>query len=145
MSSLAVTARMGGARVVSAGVVARPGRSRGMVALLGVALSRSGALLARAVGVGTGRRQGFGEAARRAVPVGAGASAPARLVGARVAGLPALLVASGAMPPFTCLHLRGTTTASHNQSANADRVAAGFACLRASGCLQRYEALAAHA
>jgi hypothetical protein len=137
MSSLAATARMRCARVVSAGTVACLGRSRRMVALLGVALSRSGESLAGAAGVGARRRHGFGEVARRAVLVGAGASASARLVGARAAGLLALLVASGAMPPFTCLHRVGTTTASHNKSANTDRVTAGFACLRASGCLQR--------
>ena len=139
MSSLAATARMRGARAVSS-VAAHLGRSRRMVTLLGVALSRSGESRARAAGVGTGRRHGFGEAARRAMPVGAGAAASACLVGARATGLPALLVASRAMPPFSCLNRVGTTTASHNKSVNTDRVTAGFACLRASGYLQRYGA-----
>jgi hypothetical protein len=44
---------------------------------------------------------------------------------------------SEAMPPFTFMHRGHARSAAHNWSANADRVQAGFASLRASGCLQR--------
>ena len=147
MSSVAATARMRGARAVSAGVAARLGRSRRMVALLGVALSCSSESLASTAGVGGGRRHGFGEVARCALPVGAGGSASGSVVGAKAADVPALLVASGAMPPFSCLQLRGTTTASHNKSVNTDPHLQEAASPQWwwSGYLQRYEALASRA
>ena len=124
------------------GAAVRVHCARSLVTLLGVSSRHSGESHACLAGRGHGRRHVYGAARRRALPFGAGASPSAGLVGARVAGAPPVLAASEAMPPFTCQHLRCSATASHNKSANTDRVTAGCACLRASGCLQRYVAMA---
>ena len=64
------------------------------------------------------------------------------LVGARVAGVPAWLVSSKAMPPFTFQHLRVATTATHNWSPDADtqRMKAASRQVLRAGQLRRYEA-----
>jgi hypothetical protein len=111
---------MRGAPAGLSGSVCRGGFSRSLVAFLGVAPCRSGESRAWVVGGGYRRRHGFGLVGRRALPFGANVSAPACLVGARVAGMPAGLAASGAMPPFKCQHRGGASTASHNKSANTD-------------------------
>jgi hypothetical protein len=108
-----------------------------LVTLLGAARSRSGERRARMAESKLRRRHGFGVArflSRSFAAAGKAARAHRHSGGSPATGL----AASGAMRAFPGPAAFAVHHGSYNSSANTDRVTAGFACLRASGCLQRY-------